>query len=67
VRLGITYMQASYNLRGCSTLVLELYSRTSKGLSVGELVGGPLLLFLTTNSQIKSTQMNAKLRIRAYN
>jgi hypothetical protein len=39
VCLGISYMLASYHFGFmCSTLVLNLYSRTSKGLRMGELV-----------------------------
>jgi hypothetical protein len=41
VCLGISYMLASYRFGFMfSNLVLNLYSRTSKGLSVGELVDG---------------------------
>ena len=34
-------LYADFKSRRCATLVLKLYSWTSKGLSVGELVGGP--------------------------
>ena len=45
-------------------LSLELCLRTSKGLSVGDLVGGFLLTFLTTNYHIKTAEINTKLRHR---
>jgi hypothetical protein len=62
VRLEITYMQASYQLRRCSTLVHNLHSRTSKGLSVG-VVLTVLKCHISPstpaeNSEIKNTKLD---------
>jgi hypothetical protein len=57
--LGISYMLAPYNFGFMfSTLVLNLYSRMSKGLSVGELVDGRWVYVFDRQLQIKVTHQS---------